>query len=198
MGTLFKQTEPALRTWSAKAAALIAAARVLAACATGPTYRPRGPNEAVGYSDLRLTENRFRVTFTGGVNTRREQVEDYLMRRAAEVTLEAGYTHFVFDARDTEARTYYPPSMIGPRMRFGFGAGPRHYGPRWWYYSSFAFGDPFYDPFYDRDFAPTTRYQAYSEIVTLRPEQAANEPEAMDARRLLAQLAPPPPPPPPN
>ena len=193
-----KASSGSAREWSTKAAAVFAAALLLAACATGPTYRARGANDAVGYSDLRLTENRFRVTFTGGINTRREQVEDYLLRRAAEVTLEAGYTHFVFDARDTESQTYYPPSMLGPRMRFGFGVGPRYYGPRRWYYSSFAFGDPFFDPIYDRNFLPMTRYQAYSEIVTLRAEQAADEPDAIEARRILAQLTPPPPPPPPN
>ena len=182
------------RSWlrSAKPAAVVVLlAATVAACATGPTYRPRGPGDVVGYSDMRLTQNRFRVTFSGGSGTNRELVEDYLLRRASEVTLASGFTHFVFDARDTEPRTYYR-NTFGPRSSFGLGFGSgRYWGPRSWYWSSFAFGDPFYD----RDVYPVTRYDAYSEIVTLTPEQARNEPDAIDAREVLNALAPPPPPP---
>lgn len=169
-------------------AALGALVTLLAACETGPVYRPRGPNDLVGYTDRQLSPTRYRVTFTGGTGTRREDVEDYLMRRAAEVTLQAGYTHFVFDIRDTRERTYYR-TMFGPRPGFRFGAG---FGPRPWYWSSFAFHDPF---FYDGDVIPMTRYTAYSEIVMLTPEQAAREPEAFSARDVLDRLTPPPPPP---
>ena len=83
------------------------AVTLLAACETGPVYKPRAPGETVGYTDLQLSPNRYRVTFSGNSATRREDVENYLLRRAAEVTLAAGYTHFAFDQRDTEARTYY-------------------------------------------------------------------------------------------
>lgn len=164
-----------------------------AACATGPVYRPRGPGELVGYTDTRLTENRYRVTFTGSTGTRREEVEDYLLRRAAEVTLENGYTHFVFDARDTSASTYYR-SDFGPRTRVGIGFG--RLGPRSWYWSSLAFGDPWYDG----NIRPVTRFEAYSEIVMLMPADAARDPASIDARELLASLSderPEPPPPPP-
>ena len=161
---------------------------VLGACETGPIYRPRGPNDVIGYTDQQLSPTRYRVTFSGGAGTRREDVEDYLLRRAAEVTLQAGYTHFKFDVRDTRERTYYR-TMFGPRPGFGFGAG---YGPRPWYWSSFAFHDPF---FYDGEVIPVTRFTAYSEIVMLTPEQAANDPDAFSARDLLDRLAPPNPPP---
>jgi len=178
------------------AAALLLLALGLAACETGPLYRPRGPGDVVGYTDQRLTQNRFRVTFSGGSGTQREAVEDSLLRRAAEVTLQNGFTHFVFDARDTEPRTYYRSSGFAP-YRFGFGHrfGYPYWGPRSWYYSSFAFGYPFHDPFYDRfDAFPVTRYEAYSEIVTLTPEQATNNPDALDAREVLESLPPLPPP----
>ena len=109
------------------------------------------------------------------------------MSRAAEVTLNSGYSHFVFDARDTNAETYYRNSF-GPRPRLGIGFG--RFGPSPWYYSSFAFGDPFY---YD-DIRPVTRFEAYSEIVMLAPPQAENDPYAVDAREVLSALTPPPPP----
>lgn len=167
------------------AAAVLSCAALLAACQTGPAYHERGPGEAYGYTDTRLTQNRYRVTFSGNSATTREEVEDYLMRRAAEVTLENGYTHFVFDARDTDEQTYYR-NVFGPRTRFGFGFGS--FGPSPWYYSSFAFGDPFY---YD-DIRPITRFEAYSEIVMLHPGQAADNPFAVDAREVLDALTPPP------
>ena len=64
-----------------KAAALslaLAATTLVAACQTGPAYRERGPGDNVGYTDQRLTENRYRVTFAGGNNVAREEVEDFL------------------------------------------------------------------------------------------------------------------------
>ena len=86
---------------------LLAALLVLSACTTGPAYKARGPGEMIGYTDEQLTSNRYRVTFSGGASTRREQVEDYLLRRAAEVTLQAGYAFFSFDTRSMEVMTYY-------------------------------------------------------------------------------------------
>ena len=176
--------------WAKPVAAALVVAGTVAACTTGPLYRPRGPGDVVGYSDQRLTDNRFRVTFSGGSGTRRELVEDFLLRRAAEVTLQNGYTHFVFDARDTEARTYYR-NFFGPRASFGFGYGYPYWRYRPWYWSSFAFGDPFYGDVY-----PVTRYEAYSEIVALNAAQAQNEPDAIDAREVIAAMTPPPAPPP--
>lgn len=164
------------------AAALLACGLVtLAACETGPIYKPKGPGETVGYTDERLTENRFRVTFTGTRATPREEVENYLLRRAAEVTLQSGFSHFVFDTRDTEAKTYY-------RTDFGpWDWGPP-YGPRFhpWYWSSWPMDAYTY---------PTTRYTAFAEIVMLTSAQAAKEPRALTAQDVLARIGGPPPPP---
>lgn len=176
-----------MRPRVAALALLLGCASLLAACQSGPAYRERGPGESIGYTDLRLTENRFRVTYAGGNATTREEVEDYLLRRAAEVTLDNGYSHFVFDARDTNAETYYR-SNFGSHARLGIGYGS--FGPSPWYYSRFAFGDPFYG----NDLRPVTRFEAYSEIVMLEPAEAADEPFAVDAREILAALTPPPPP----
>lgn len=181
--TQWKKANPHL----AALALVLVSASVLGACQTGPAYRERGPGDTIGYTDMRLTENRYRVTYTGGNATRRDEVEDFLLRRAAEVTLESGYSHFVFDARDTNAQTYYR-NTFGSRARFGIGFGP--YGPSPWYYSRFAFGDPFYG----NDLRPVTRFEAYSEIVMLRPGEAQDDPYAVDAREVLESLTPPPPP----
>jgi hypothetical protein len=177
----------------AKLAVATLAVTLLAACETGPVYKPRAPGERVGYTDLQLTPTRYRVTFAGNSSTRREEVENYLLRRAAEVTLGAGYTHFAFDSRDTTARTYYRETFSDP-----FFADP-FYGPRAFYWSSwpyygypygpYGFGRPFGYGY--GDLRPITSFSAYAEIVTLRPEQAADNPRAIDAQNLLQRLPPP-------
>lgn len=160
----------------------------LAACASGPVYKPKGPGEYSGYTDERLAENRYRVTFSGNSGTPREQVEDFLLRRAAEVTLQSGFTHFVFDTRDTEARTYY-------RHTFDTwnGFGPFGPGFRPWYWSTWPYPP---EPVMGESI-PITRYTAYAEIVMLTVEQATQDPHAIKASDILARLNPPAPPAPP-
>lgn len=169
-------------------AVLLTGLLVLAACATGPAYKPKGPGEIVGYADEQLAANRYRVTFSGGTGTRREQVEDYLLRRAAEVTVQAGYAYFKFDTRSMEATTYYRATFDTWGPRFGPRFGPRPwYGPGLhpWYWSSWP-----YPSMWAGDVIPVTRYTAYSEIVMLTPEQAMNDANAISAREVLDRLVP--------
>lgn len=85
----------------------------LANCSSPSRYEPTSGHNASGYSDERLAQNRYRVTFSGNSATRRETVESFLMLRAAEVTRDAGYSWFVFDERDTEAKTTYRSNLVG-------------------------------------------------------------------------------------
>ena len=48
----------------------------LCACQTQPLYRPQESEGGVGYHDEQLAKNRYRITFSGGVSTHRDQVED--------------------------------------------------------------------------------------------------------------------------
>jgi len=156
---------------------------ILAGCATPAPYAPRGPGMATGYTDRQLSDNRWRVTFTGNSVTPRETVENDLLLRAAEVTLAAGGTHFVFDTRDTRANTRYDAFPAGPGF---YGYGYWRFHPRWGY-------DPFGPPV---DIVATTKYESYAEIVVLNDAQAAREPKAVDAKAVIAHLTPLPPPPP--
>jgi len=160
--------------------AVVALAAALAACGSLSTYKPKGPGESSGYTDERLAENRYRITYAGTTATRRETVENFLLRRSAEVTLHAGYRHFVFDTRDTEAKTYY---------RSDFDYGP-YYG---WYWRSWPWapGWPYPPRWRESETIPVTRYTAYAEIVLLPEADAAKEPRALDAADLLTRLAPP-------
>ena len=110
----------------------LVAASLLAGCATStvPDYRPRPPGGTVGYSDLQLSPNRYRVSFSGSTISTRDDVERSLLRRAAEVTLASGYTHFVLSDRDTERDTNFYGN------NFPYGGYPYYYPYRSWYWDS--------------------------------------------------------------
>ena len=152
--------------------ALLLGLLVLAGCATPAPYAPRGPGQATGYTDRQISDNRWRVTFTGNSVTPREMVENDLLLRAAEVTLAAGHSHFLFDTRDTRAQTRYDAIPIGPgpvmarasdmalaaaigvSTPAGVTAGSRP----------------------DVDIVSTTKYESYAEIVVLNDDQARTSP----------------------
>lgn len=154
--------------------AAISVLSLSAACTTGPEYKPRLPGDPVGYTDLQLSPTRYRVAFSGGTASNRDDVENYLLRRAAEVTVRAGYTHFVFSRRDTERSTYYISDSL---------PGPYYY---YYPYRSWYWGDP-----YGPSLWPVTSYFAFAEIVTLNSEQAADNPEAIEALSVLERPWPP-------
>ena len=154
------------------ALASIAAVLLSAACTTVPEYKPRLPGEQVGYTDQRLSPTRYRVAFSGSSGSNRDDVESNLLRRAAEVTAQSGYTHFVFTRRDTERNMYYIAGNYGPY----------YYGPYYGFYPyrSWYWGDP-----YGTAVWPVTNYIAFAEIDMLNSDQAANNPEAITALTVL-------------
>ena len=67
---------------------------LLGACVLQPTsYKAKGDSR-YGYSEQRLESDRYRVRFSGNDVTDRDTVQNYLLFRAAELTLANGYTHF--------------------------------------------------------------------------------------------------------
>jgi len=173
-------------------AATLAVMASLNGCTTATPYQPlttRGPATG-GYSDQRLEDNRYRVTFAGNTMTSRETVETFLLYRAAELTTTQGYDWFVMVDRDTEKRsrtTIDQPFTSGP---YGY------WGPSWRYRGG-RFGwrswDPFWgDPFWDREIDVRTvdRYEATAEIVMGRGPKPANDPRTFDAKQILANLGP--------
>lgn len=167
---------------------VMAAGLVLAGCMQQTPYAPRTEGARTGYTDRALAENRYRVTFTGNSVTPRETVESYLLLRSAEVARAAGYPFFVFDTRNTRARTTYQavPAMPPPDPWWGYRRG---FG----YWGGYGFA---YEP--TVDIVTRTNFQAYAEIVLLTPEQAKKEPRAVRADDVIAHIGPdavkPPPP----
>ena len=66
----------------------------LAACATPTAFAPAARPNGVGFSDMRIEQDRYRVTFQGGGGAPAAQVEDYALLRSAIITLDAGYDWF--------------------------------------------------------------------------------------------------------
>jgi hypothetical protein len=156
----------------------------LSGCATPAPYAPRGPGQATGYTDRQISTNRWRITFTGNSVTPRDMVENDLLLRAAEVTMDQGKHFFLFDTRDTRARTRYDTIPQPDPFYYGY-YGYWNFRPAWGY--------PAFGP--DVTIIASTKYEAYAEIVLLTDEEAAKEPRAVDARSVIAHLRPPPPPP---
>lgn len=105
---------------------LVASAFILSACVTATAYKPAAPDNKFGYSQQKLQSNRFRVTFAGNSKTDRETVQNYLLYRAAELTLEQGGDYFVVEAGDTERNVQQTTTYLGPGLGYSpffFGAG---------------------------------------------------------------------------
>jgi hypothetical protein len=159
---------------------------LLCACATAPIYRAKTSETGIGYSDEQISATRYRVSFSGDNETTRPQVEDYLLRRAAEITVRAGYSYFLFDNRSTEADTnfYRTTDSWSPETGLGFGLGRRYPG------RSEHFANWSVPAFWSQSEAvPVTHYTARTEIVLLTPDQVAR-PGALAAREILKNLAP--------
>ena len=166
-----------------RALPLTLVAGLMAGCMAPTPYQPRLEGAQTGYTDRALTQNRYRVTFTGNSVTPRETVESYLLLRAAEVARAAGYTHFLFDTRNTRANTSVQAVPYGPPDPFWGGGWGRRGGFGYWG----GWGWP-YEP--AQDIVIRTNYQAYAEIVLLTPEQAAKEPRALNAADVIAHIGP--------
>jgi hypothetical protein len=152
-----------------KSLILASTALALAAC-VGPTpYQPR--DRGYGYADQRLESNRFRVSFSGNSATPRETVENYLLYRAAELTLAQGYDHFVLAAKDTDADVRYQQTMSGFP---GFGY---YY---WYPYTSVGVSST----------TSETRYAAQADVVMFKGEKRSDDTRAFNAAELKGNLDP--------
>ena len=162
------------------------AALALSACATATPYGPAGQGSRYGYSDMRVDQNRFRVSFAGNSVTSREQVEMGLLLRAAEVTVQSGYDWFATVERATDRDVRYQAS----RDPFYYDRYSPFWGPSWRYYRR-GFWSPWYDPFGpDLDVREIDRFEATAEIVMGRGPKPAGDPNAFDAREVIDNLGP--------
>lgn len=99
---------------------IVAAAFGLAACATAaPPYAPAATPAGQGYSEQRIENDRYFVTYRAGQPADAALLQDYALLRAAELTLASGRSWFWVDRRsvdETNARS-------GPSVSVGVGSG---------------------------------------------------------------------------
>jgi len=151
----------------------------LAACETATPYQPLAPSNAVagGFTDKRLDDTHFRVTFQGNSVTSREQVDNYLLYRAAELTVQNGFDWFEMVDRHTHDRAeayvvggYWSPYWrVHGRWGWGVWGGP--WGP------------------WDGDIETIDRYEAVADIGVGHGPQPAGDPRAFDARQVMQNLS---------
>ena len=171
----------------------MAAGLALAACATATPYQPAGLNgQRGGYAEQRLENDRFRVSFSGNSLTSREQVEQSLLLRSAELTVESGYDWFSTVNRATDRDTRFVGTPDPFYSRYNSFYGP-YWGPSWRYYRS-GFWSPWdrYGPWGANDFdvRQVDRFEANAEIVMGRGRKPAGDPNAFDAREVVQNLGP--------
>jgi hypothetical protein len=140
-------------------------ALALAACATGPTpYQPA--DRSGGYHDQKIESNRYRLHFAGNSYTTKQTVENYLLFRAAELTLENGYDYFVTTAQSTDTDTRYEQTFYG-----GFG----YY---WFPRASIGMASSH----------PVSEFEAQADIVMFKGAKPAGDPKAFDAHEVKKNL----------
>ncbi len=163
-----------------------AAAALLGACATATPYQAAalGARGAQGFSEQRLEADRFRVSVQGNSITDRETLENQLLFRAAELTLNNGFDHFLVVSRASDDDTRLVPvggSSFRSNLLFwdywrpGFG------------WTSFAWRG--YDPFFDEPtYVERTRYRVSAEIVLRRGAKPEGDASAFAAREVQDNL----------
>jgi hypothetical protein len=104
---------------------------VLAGCATATPYQPL--TKGYGYAEQKLETDRYRITFSGNSSTDHQTVQNYLLYRAAELTLERGRDYFVVVGSSTHGQAGRSPTVgvglggfrIGGSGGVGIGIGTR-------------------------------------------------------------------------
>ena len=147
---------------------------LLAACGGQPTLYQPAVN-GYGYSDQQIEDNRYRVTFAGNDLTPADTVQNYLLYRSAELTLDRGYDYFTMVDRNLDRSTRYWGTA---EPRFGTG----------YFTRSGNFVSGLGMSTYSAE--PIDRYTAYADVVMFKGEKPAGDVNAYDARSVLRQLGP--------
>jgi len=169
----------------------------LAGCETATPYQPVAAGNAQwgGFTDSQIEAGRWRVTFQGNVMTDRATVENYLLYRAAELTVQQGFDWFetADRATDTHTSTFVEPDPFG----YGYGWRPYWRVYRHGYWAGGPYGAPWGDPFwgpYGGPFGPevdtTERFEASAEIIMHHGPKPAGKRGAFDAKDVMANLGP--------
>lgn len=155
---------------------LLAAALALAACASPSAYAPATRPDGVGFSEMRIEQDRFRVTYRGTSADTPTKVNDMALLRASELTLQQGYDWFQVTNRFAE------PGSGGGGPTFSVGVGGTSFGRR----SSTGVGVGVTTPLGGSDGAGTVG--AVTLEVRLGRGEKPADPNAYDARQVQSSV----------
>lgn len=106
---------------------LFVSVATLCACGTSDPY-VGGEGAGLGsYTESRLTDDRYRVTFIGEPHATADQVKDLALLRAAEITLANNYDWFRVVNQETKAQNTVQPATVtttGPTQQVTRDCGP--------------------------------------------------------------------------
>lgn len=160
-----------------KVCALLVGVSLLAACVTATPYRQAEHDHDYGYQEQKIEQNRYRISFAGNSSTNRQTVENYLLFRAAELTLENGKDYFVVVTSDTEKNTEQHATVVGaPRFTYGYG---HHYGHG--YHHGLSVGFNIFQTSY-------SDYEAFGVVILKSGEKPADNHNAYNAREVVENL----------
>lgn len=151
----------------------IAMLGLLVGCGQPTPYQPAV--QGFGYAEQQIEANRYRVTFAGNDLTPSETVQNYVLYRAAEVTLDQGYDYFTMVDRNLDRSTAYWGSGD---TAFSSGYATRSGGVVG------GIGTTLYTA------RPIDSYTASADIVLFQGEKPLGEVDAYDARDVLRRLDP--------
>lgn len=142
---------------------------VLAACAVTTPYQPL--QKGYGYYEQQLEPDRYQIHFVGSSATSRQTVENYLLYRAAELTLTTGHDYFVVIGQGTQGSA---KSGSGVSLGIGGFGGGSHAG------LGIGIGT--------RAGGDGTEYHAQADIRVYSGTRPADRVDAYDARAVKASL----------
>ena len=146
---------------------------LLAACANPTPYQP--VQDGFGYSEQRIENNRYRIAFRGNSITPQQVAENYMLFRAAEVTVQNGDDYFEIANRHTDKSTSY----FATYDDFAYPT----------YYRRFPH-DRFDTGIYTGNFRPVEQYTVTADIVLYRGRKPADKSNAYDAHDVIQRLGP--------
>ncbi len=151
---------------------------ILSGCAT-PYQSKRFSG---GYTDSRIDANTVRVSFYGNGHTTRETVENDMLYRCAEVTLQDGYDYFVIVSGDTTPTfsTYTTPGTYNQHTNTNLNV----YGNTG-YASSSTYG--YYQPGHTFH---TRKFESSVMIKMFNGKKPANLSNAYDAHEIVNYMKP--------
>lgn len=164
------------KSWGRKGLLAAPLLLLLGACAIETPYQ--AADGRYGYSEQQIEENRYRVTFTGNPSTPRETVQNYLLYRSAELTVQKGYDYFTMVDRDVERDTrYYSHGYVDDFGYYGFNR--RH-----------SYNRRYRPSFYSSTSYPVSEYSGIADIHLAEGEKPEDDANAYDALDVLQKLQP--------